>query len=1039
MKIPEFSVNRKVTTAMLAMILVVLGGIAFTELGLDFFPELEFPTVSIITTYSGASSEDIENTITRPLEQITGTVNRVKEVSSTTTEGVSVIMLEFEWGTNLDFAAQDVRDQIGLYENFLPEEASEPLVVKFNMSQFPIVFGGITSDMPTQDLMDLIEDEVAPRLERIDGVASVMVYSTDVREILVDIDKTALESRNLSMDQIIMALRMENLNLPAGHIVERHSEFLVRTLGEFQTIVDIEDTVVGATIAGLPVYLKDVAEVRDTLKDSRFRARIQGADGVIYMISKRSGANTVTAAKAVNKELAVISKMLPPDVQFFPWMDQSEMIQMVTRQTGKNAMVGGLLAIFFIFIFLRDWRPTLTIGLAVPLSVITTFIAMYLAGYTLNLLTIGGLALGVGMLVDNSIVVIENIFRHLEEGADRKEAAKRGASEVGMAITASTLTTIAVFFPMIFAKGITGKMTQALALSIAFSLLASLFVALTIVPMVASILFKNKKNNKTNAEKAIKARPEEFGRIRNIYKNLLVKTLRRRGWVLLATLGIFILSLSLLAFVGMEFMPAQDQDMIIFQVKLPVGTSLEETDRVVKVAEGIVATFPEVESISAQVGSQAEENPSDAGGGFSSTGTHEGLLWIGLVGQTERKLSDLEVMEEIRKKLPKMKNVKFEALDMNQMMMGGATSPIDIKIFGSDLNVLKEIGNTIISQIQDVEGLRDVVHSMAEGKPEYQITVNREEASRLGLMVSQVANAVQTASLGRIATRFREGSDEIDIRVRFNSLYRDTLDDIRNIPIMTPTNQMIRLDQVASISKGEGPIQINRENQARNVSVLANIVERDLGSVASDIRKRLAPIEKTLLPGYFIEFGGQYEEMTEAVKIMLGAFALAILLVYMIMASQFESFKHPFIIMFTIPLGFIGVVLALLISGKPIGLPVMIGFVMLAGISVNNGIVMVDYINQLKRRGIEKKEAIIQACSVRLRPVLITALTTIMGMLPMALSVSQGSEMRAPMAITVVGGLVATTFLTLFVIPIIYSYFDRVKFRVKVKKEKVKA
>lgn len=1035
MKIPEFSVNRKVTTAMLAMILVVLGSIAFTELGLDFFPELEFPTVSVITTYSGASSEDIENTITRPLEQITGTVNRVKKVSSTTTEGVSIIMMEFEWGTNLDFAAQDVRDQIGLYENFLPEEASEPLVVKFNMAQFPIIFGGITSDMPTQDLMDLIEDEVAPRLERIDGVASVMVYSTDVREILVDIDKTALESRNLSMDQILLALRMENLNLPAGHIVERHSEFLVRTLGEFKTIADIEDTVVGTTLTGLPIYVKDVAEVKDTLKDSRFRARIQGADGVIYMISKRSGANTVTAAKAVKKELAVISKMLPPDVQFFPWMDQSEMIQMVTRQTGKNAMVGGLLAIFFILVFLRDWRPTLTIGLAVPLSVITTFIAMYLAGYTLNLLTIGGLALGVGMLVDNSIVVIENIFRHLEEGADRREAAKRGASEVGMAITASTLTTIAVFFPMIFAKGITGKMTQALALSIAFSLLASLFVALTIVPMVASILFKNRKNN--NAEGAIKARPEEFGKIRKIYKNLLLKTLRRRGWVLLVTLGIFVLSLGLLTFVGMEFMPAQDQDMIILQVKLPVGTSLDETDRVVKVVEAIVATFPEVESISAQVGSQAEENPSDAGGGFSSTGTHEGLLWIGLVGQTERKLSDLEVLEEIRKKLPKMKNVRFEALDMTQMMMGGATSPIDIKIFGSDLNVLKDIGNTIISQIKDVEGLRDVVHSMAEGKPEYQITVNREEASRLGLMVSQVANAVQTASLGKIATRFREGSDEIDIRVRFNSSYRDSLDDIRNIPIMTPTNQMIRLDQVASISKGEGPIQINRENQARNVSVMANIVGRDLGSVAADIRERLAPIESTLLPGYFIEFGGQYEEMTEAIKIMLGAFALAILLVYMIMASQFESFKYPFIIMFTIPLGFIGVVLALLISGKPIGLPVMIGFVMLAGISVNNGIVMVDYINQLKRRGLEKKEAIIQACSVRLRPVLITALTTIMGMLPMALSVSQGSEMRAPMAITVVGGLVATTFLTLFVIPIIYSYFDRVKFRVKEKKTRV--
>jgi len=639
--------------------------------------------------------------------------------------------------------------------------------------------------------------------------------------------------------------------------------------------------------------------------------------------------------------------------------------------------------------------------------------------------------LGVGMLVDNSVVVIENIFRHLEEGANKKDAAKRGASEVGMAITASTLTTIAVFFPMIFAKGITGKMTQALALSIAFSLLASLFVALTIVPMVASVLFK--KGNNNNIESKLKMKTREFRRMRDLYRTMLNKTLRRRGLVLVVTLGVFLLSFALISLVGTEFMPAQDQDMLILQIKLPVGTALDETDRVVKMAEDIVATFPEVESISAQVGSQAEENPSDAGGGFSATGTHEGLLWIGLVGQMERELSDLEVLEEIRKKLPKMKNVKFEALDMTQMMMGGSTAAIDIKVFGNELDVLKSIGNTIIAQIQDIEGLRDVVHTMAEGKPEYQITVNREEASRMGLMVSQVANAVQTASLGRIATRFREGSDEIDIRVRFSAAYRDTLDDIRNIPIMTSTNQMIRLDQVATISQGEGPIQITRENQARNISVLANIVGRDLGSVAADIKEKLVPIEQDLLPGYFIEIGGQYEDMKEAIKIMVGAFALAVLLVYMIMASQFESFKHPFIIMFTIPLGFIGVVLALLISGKPIGLPVMIGFVMLAGISVNNGIVMVDYINQLKRRGIEKKEAILQACSVRLRPVLITALTTIMGMLLMALSTSQGSEMRAPMAITVVGGLVATTFLTLFVVPIIYSYFDRVKFREKEK------
>ena len=1025
MKLPEFSVNRKVTTAMLAMILVVLGSIAFTRLGLDFFPDIEFPTISVITTYSGASSEDIENTITRPLEQIINSVSRVKKANSITSEGASVIMVEFEWGTNLDFAAQDVRDQLSLYETYLPEEASDPLVFKFNLGQFPIIFGGVTANMPAVELKELIEDEVAARLERIDGVASVQVFSTDEREILVNLDKSALESRNLSQDQILMALRMENLNLPAGHVVERHSEFLVRTLGEFASLNDIRNTIVGTTQGGQPVYLSDVAEVRDGMKENRYLSRIQGEKGAIYMISKRSGANTVIVAEAAKKELAKIQETLPAHVEFFPFMDQSETIQKVIRRTGNNALVGGILAILFILIFLRNWRPTVTIAVAIPLSVITTFIALYLAGYTLNLLTLGGLALGIGMLVDNAIVVIENTFRHIEEGKDKSLAAKLGASEVGMAITASTLTTIAVFFPMIFAQGVTGKLTRGLALAIGFSLLASLFVALTIVPMIASLLFKERDGN-VLATKNQKMR--QFEKIRNFYQKILHKALQRRGLVLGGVLILFLLSFVIIPFLGTEFFPAQDQEMIILKVKMPVGTSLEETNRVVTIVENLMRQEPYVRTVSVQIGSQAEDDPSDMAMGFGNAGTHEGLVWVGLIDQKERDLSDLEMLEKFRGKLPQLKDVRFEALDMGQTMMGGAQAPVEIKIYGKDLNLLKEFSDIIVDRIRDVEGLRDVTHSMAEGKPEYHIRINREQASRMGLMVSQVANTIQTASLGKVATRFREGNEEIDIRVRFKERFRDSLDDIRNIPIMTPMNEMIRLDQVAKISKGEGPIQITRENQARQITISGNIAGRDLGSVIRDVKERISSVERGLPIGYFIEFGGQYEQMQEAFIIMAGAFALASLLVYMIMASQFESFRHPFVIMFTIPLALIGVVLALLISGKTVSLPVLIGFIMLGGIAVNNGIVMVDYINQLKKRGMEKKEAILQACSVRLRPVLITAFTTVLGMLPMALSTSAGSEMRAPMAITVVGGLIATTLLTLFVIPIIYSLIDRVKF-----------
>jgi HAE1 family hydrophobic/amphiphilic exporter-1 len=1025
MKIPEFSVDHRVPTSMLAMILVVLGFLALTRLGLDYFPDIEFPTVSVITNYRGAASEDVENTITKPLEQIISAVSRVKKVTSMASEGLSLILVEFEWGTNLDFAAQDIRDQIGLNKVYLPDDAADPLVVKFNLGAFPILFGGITSNIPTVELKTLIEEELAPRLERIDGVASVQVYSTDIREILVEIDRSSLESRNVSLDQIKLALQTENLNLPAGHIVEIHSDFLIRMLGEFETLDDIANTVVASTQTGQPIYLRDVARVKDTLKETRFLNRIQGSQGVIYMINKRSGANTVITAEAVKNEMEVIREVLPQDIQFYPWMDQSELIKMVIRRTRNNALLGAILAVFFILVFLRNWRPTVTIALAIPLSVITTFIAMYAAGYTINLLTLGGLALGIGMLVDDAIVVIENIFRHLEEGKGAKESAKEGAAEVGMAVAASTFTTIAVFFPLMFTRGITGKMTQALALSITFALLASLFVALTIVPMLASrLLIPGSGRNEGHKQKT-----PQFIKVRNFYRKILFRSLQHRGLTLGVTLGLLLLSLALVPFLGTEFIPSMDRDMFVLRLQMPVGTSLEETDRVVSLVEKVIREEPEVKTLSVQMGLQSEEYPTDIASVFSTSGTNEALIWAGLVEQSKRKLSDTEILENIRKKLPEFDAIEYEALDISQMMLGGFAAPIDIKVFGGDLDVLKEIADTIAERIRDVEGLRDLSHTLAEGKPEFHIRIDREKASRLGLMIHQVANAVQTASLGTVATRFRQGNEEIDIRVRFEKKSRDTLEAIRNIPIKTPLNEMVLLDQVATITEGEGPVRITRENQVREVSIQANLSGRDLGRVTREIKQRIGPIEQELNPGYFIELGGQYQEMKNAFKIMAGAFLLAILLVYMVMASQFESFRHPFVIMFTIPLGFTGVVLALLISGKPINLPVLIGLVMLGGIAVNNGIVMVDYINQLKRRGVDKNEAILQGCAVRLRPVLITALTTIVGMLPMALSASSGAEIRAPMAVTVIGGLTATTFLTLFVVPIMYSLFDRTTFK----------
>ncbi len=1024
MKVPEFSVNHRVPTSMLAMILVVLGFLAFSKLGLDYFPDIEFPTVSVITNYSGAASEDIENTVTKPLEQIINSVSRVKKVTSIASEGMSLILVEFEWGTNLDFAAQDIRDQIDLNRIYLPQDASDTLVVKFNLGAFPILFGGITADLPTVELKAIVEEELVHRLERIDGVASAQIFSTDIREILVDIDKSALASRNVSLEQIVRALRMENMNLPAGHIVEIHSDFLVRMLGEFTTIDDIQDTVVGSTQAGQPIYLRDVAEVKDTLKETRFISRIQGTQGVIYMINKRSGANTVITAEAVKEEMTRVLENLPQNFKFYPWLDQADMIRMIIRRTKDNALLGGILAVFFILIFLRNWRPTATIALSIPLSVICAFIAIYAAGYTINLLTLGGLALGIGMLVDDAIVVIENIFRHMEGGSGPEEAAKKGTSEVGMAVAASTLTTIAVFFPMMFSAGITGKMTRALALSISFSLIASLFVALTIVPMLASLLFRPGDNQSIRKTQ----RTPQFVKVRRFYRKILMLSLQHRGLILVTVSVLLMCSLVLIPFLGTEFIPSMDRDMLILRLEMPVGTSLEETNRVVSLVENVIRSEPEVKTISIQIGKQSEGNPMELVGGLTTSSTNEAIIWAGLVEQNRRKLRDVDVLENIRKKLPEIFSLKYEALDISQMMLGGSSAPIDIKIFGSDLDKLKDLADRVVRYIQDTRGLRDVTHTFAEAKPEFHIRIDREKSSRLGLMVTQVAQAIQTASLGTIATRFREGNEEIDVRVRFEKRFRDSLEALKSMPIKTSLNETIFLDQVASITEGEGPIQIVRENQVREVSVLANISGRSLGKISKDIKQKIAPIKQTLPSGYFIELGGQYQEMQNAFKAMAGAFLLAVLLVYMVMASQFESFRHPLVIMFTIPLSLSGVVLALLITGRPVNLPVLIGIVLLGGIAVNNGIVMVDYINQMIRRGVDKREAILQACSVRLRPVLITALTTVVGMLPMAISTSSGAEIRAPLAITVLGGLIATTFLTLFVIPVIYSLFEKVSF-----------
>lgn len=1024
MKIVDFSLRKRVTISMVVVVIVILGFASFSRLGLDMFPDMELPNITVVTMYSGVSSEDIEESITRPIEQIVATVTNVKKLQSFSREGVSTIMVEFESGTNLDFAAQDVRDKIFLYENFLPKDAQKPLVVKFNMADMPIMMYGITGGKrELKKLKDYIDNEVASRLERIEGVASAIVFSPEETEVLINVDKGKLESRGVSISQVERAIQASNINLPSGYLEANHKEFLIRTIGEFKSTEEISGIVVATGSRGEPIFLRDIAQVSEASKEVRNYVRIGGQKGVMMILTKSSGANTVLVAQEVKKTIEQIRPTLDSDLTFSMGMDMSEIIEIMASKSVSNVLVGGILAILLIFIFLRSIRPTLAIGIAIPLSVIATFIAMDVAGYTLNLITLAGLALGVGMLVDNAVVVIESIFRNLEEGKTPHEAASVGTSEVGTAIIASTLTTIAVFFPMMFASGIAGQLSQPLSLTVAFALLASLFIALTIIPMLASWFFKI-KSRKGGSQ--FKLGADKFIGFRNFYEKWLKGALKRRKIVLISVLVLFVISIVVATFLGAEFMPEADQGMVILKLRMPVGTNIHETNRVINYAEEQVLKDKNTITAITMVGI-SEQNAQDSANDFNPAGSYEAVLWANLKTSSKRDISDKEILENWRRHFPELDKGELNSMDMGAAMMGQTGSPIELAVYGRDLKKLETIAEKLRKEMTGIEGIRDVKLSLNKSKPEVRLRIKKEEAAKLGLTPYEISSQVQTFTIGTVVSRMILDGEERDIRVRLQEEDRETFEDLKKLVIVNAMGKKVYLSQIVDFEPALGPVKIERENQVRKISVNANYHNRSLNKIVRDILTKSKPILDELPEGYFYEMGGQFKDMQETFVTMFLALLLAVILVYAVMASQFENLKFPFIIMFTIPLAFIGVVFFIALWGKNISLPVFMGFIMMAGIVVNNGIVMVDYINQLIGKGMKRLDAVIRGAVVRLRPILITALSTMLGMLPMAISTSEGSAMRSPMAIALIGGLFASTFLTLFVIPILYTYFSRIK------------
>lgn len=1007
---------------MVILVLIVLGTVSLTRISIDLLPKMTLPIAAVMATYPGAGPEEIEELVAKPLESVLATVSNVDSIQSISSADAATIIVQFNWGTDMDFATLDMREKIDLALSRLPDGVDRPMVVKFDPSMMPITILSVSSEgRDLASLKTLLEDKVAPRLERIDGVAYATVMGGPQEEVRVLVDSRRLAGYGFSLAQLVQALKAENLNMPGGTIDQGTREFILRTTGEFKSLDELRNLVLMSP-QGVGVRLGDLADVEE-VEDQKEYTLLNGRPSIGIMIQKEAGANTVKVADQVHREMDRLSRELS-GIKYSYVFDQAKFIQRSIGNLTSNAVSGAVLAIIILYLFLRNVRSTLVIALSIPISFIATFTLVYFNGLTLNMMSLGGLALGVGMLVDNSIVVLENIYRHREEGESRLLAAQNGAGEVAMAITASTLTTIAVFLPIVFIQGLTAQIFRELALTVTFSLLASLLVALTVVPMLASkILVINGNSDTTPGRPSVFYRASHWmGRrlaaLNDRYRALLAWALDHRRAALLGAAAAFILSLLAVPLVGAEFFPATDAGRLSVSVKLPSGTTLEETDKVAERVGQIVSAYPEVETVFVSAGRSLQ------GGSMSGSDSNTASLNIELKPKSERRRSDREIADAIRRQVAKIPGaeIRVSVSDVMSMGGGGVSQAISLSIRGDDLNVLRGLAAKAEALVAEVPGTREVQTSFSEGRPEVQVRLNRAKAASLGLSAAQVAQTVSTAVQGQVATEYRVGGKEKDIRVQLAEESANSLAALRSLLISTPTGLTVPLADVADIVIARGPVTIDREDQARVVTVSCDVFGRPLGGVSQDIRRQLAGLK--LPPGYTITFGGQNKEMTDAFAGLSLALGLAVILVYMVMAAQFESLLHPFTIMFSMPLALIGVVLALLITRKAVSVPAFIGVIVLAGIVVNNAIVLVDYINALRARGLGMREAILTAGPVRLRPILMTTLTTVLGLIPLALGLGEGGEMQAPLAITVIGGLSMSTLLTLVVVPLVYTLFE---------------
>ena len=1025
MRLPEFGVKRSVTTIMIFLGIVLLGVVSLYKLSVDMLPEIEPPAISAITSYPGAAAADVEDKVTRIIENALATVDNLDTLTSISAEEQSIVTCRFDWGTNLDEASNNIRERLEFAKRVLPDGAEDPIIFKFNTALMPILFIGFTADESYPRLYQFVDKYIADRLKNVPGVGAVSILGGLERQIQIQLDRERIQAYGLSAHVIADKIQSEHLTLPAGKIKMGKTEYLIRVLGEFKEPYELRTIIVGE-YNGSSVYLGDVAQVADAPKETTMFVRVNGKKSVLAMVQKQSGTNTVDVARRAKKKLEELRPLFPKDVDYAISMDASRDIMISIKNLSRTLWWALLTVTAVVLFFLRRRTTSLIIVLTIPFSIIISFIFMYLFGLTVNIVSLSSLIIALGLVVDNSIVVLDNITRHVDAGERPEEASVFASSEVGMVITASSITTVAIFIPLIFMKGFTGIMFKDMAIVITVTILASLFTALTMTPLLSSrVLRKGRGESKSRVWQDLMKKSEQiFSRIEALYGELLDGALQHRWRTIVIAALLFFCSLPLLRLIGSEFTPEQDASYINGQIEFPVGTRVEETDEVMhRIEEIIEQEVPERTVMFIRCGSE-EESLARAFGG--KMGSHIGETGIRLVDKDKRKRSAQEIASALRTKISEIPGLRRSSVGiqdpMARVLMGGG-KPINLEIMGHDLEKLSAFALIVHEVLQRIPGAVDASIDYDPEKPEIHISIDRERAARMGLTVNHIAQTLRAQFYGYDAAKFLEAGNEYDIFLRLKEPQRRMIWDIENTPIMLPNGRHIALKNIARLEVSQGPVEIYRKNQMRVIKVEANVKGRSLGAVSKDLDKAVADLPKP--PGVMTAWGGEVEEQRKSFRDLFLLFGLGVILVYMVMASQFESLLHPFIIMFSIPFLFIGVLIFLLVGGATFSLISLIGLIMLVGIVVNNGIVLVDYINILRARGLGLLEAIQTGGRRRLRPVLMTALTTMGGVFPMIISRAEGSEVWRPLGLTVFGGLLTSTLITLVFVPTLYYIFER--------------